>query len=59
MKPLYQFLLGIVLLICVIVIGVLGYTDIHNQLHIVPLRIVQYVIATVSGVLMGNAITRK
>lgn len=58
MKPFYQIILGLLLLSCVVFIGILGYTDIYNQLPILSLRLVQYVIAVVSGILLGDAIKR-
>lgn len=54
MKPLYQFALGFILLIIVIVIGFIN-SDISN----IPLRVIQYVISAIAGILMGNAVSRK
>ena len=59
MKSIYLFSLGVILFLVVIAIGVANYTDYNNQLPTMPLRLLQYIIAAISGLLMGFNVPKR
>lgn len=55
MKPILQLILGLILLSIVIAIGIFGIT---NESLPVTFKIIQYTVAAISGLMIGDAVLK-